>query len=237
MNNIETLVKEYVNIYAENPISAVLTCIVFTALIMAIITSFIIPAFDSGKEAIFCFILVFILISGGLYFAFFGRTGKSIDLKKEYNISLEEKQNKIELAYNKKSDSNAIIKDKFKVVFTKDNEENYYIYFDEKADEKKTTSFKEIQQFVKSQVDYEYYEAIDNFKIKDLSRNKNKHKEETTNNETDKTTVDELQKKLDELKKKENTKKEVSDKETNTEQLQKELNELKKKIDKKNTDE
>lgn len=240
MNNIETLVKEYVNIYAENPISAVLTCIVFTALIMAIITSFIIPAFDSGKEAIFCFILVFILISGGLYFAFFGRTGKSIDLKKEYNISLEEKQNKIELAYNKKGDSYANIKDKFKVVFTKDNEENYYVYLDEKADEKKTTSFKEIQQFVKGQIDYEYYEALDNFKIKDLSKNKRKQKEESVNNETDKTTIDELQKKLDELKKKESTKKETSDKEidkNSTEQLQKQLDELKKKIDKKNTDE
>ena len=127
--------------------------------------------------------------------------------------------------------------DKFKVVFTKDNEENYYAYFDEKADEKKTTSFKENQQFIKGQVDYEYYESLDNFKIKDLSKNKNKHKEETVNNETDKTTVDELQKKLDELKKKENTKKEVSDKENSTEQLQKELNELKKKIDEKNSDE
>lgn len=238
MNNIETLVREYANVYIESPITAVLTCVVFTALIMVIIMSFIIPVFDSGKEAVFGFMLIFILISGGLYFTFFGKSAKSIDLKKEYNITLEEKQNKIELNYNKKTDSNAIIKDKFKVVFTKDNEENYYVYFDEKADEKKTTSFKEIQQFVKGNVDYEYYEALDNFKIKDLS--KNKHKEETVNNETDKTTVDELQKKLDELKKKESTKKETSDKEidkNSTEQLQKQLDELKKKIDKKNTDE
>lgn len=166
----------------------------------------------------------------------------NVNMKQEYNITLEEKDKTIELLYNENKESSKYIKkeyikDKFKVVFTKDNEENYYIYFDEKADEKKTTSFKEIQQFVKSQVDYEYYEALDNFKIKDLSKNKNKHKEETDNNETDKTTVDELQKKLDELKKKENTKKEVSDKETNTEQLQKQLDELKKKIDKKNSDE
>ena len=86
----------------------------------------------------------------------------------------------------------------------------------------------------------ERHEALDNFKIKDLSKNKRKQKEETDNNETDKTTVDELQKKLDELKKKENTKKETSDKEidkNSTEQLQKQLDELKKKIDKKNTDE
>ena len=233
MNNLETLVKEYANVYIENPIIGVLTCMVFTALIMLFIT----PVFDSAKEALFGSVLILILISGGLYFAFFGKSAKSIDLKKEYNITLEEKQNKIELNYNKKSDSNAIIKDKFKVVFTKDNEENYYVYFDEKADEKKTTSFKEIQQFVKGQVDYEYYESLENFRLKDLSKNKRKQKEETIKDETDKTTVDELQKKLDELKKKENTKKEVSDKETNTEQLQKQLDELKKKIDKKNTEE
>lgn len=48
----------------------------------------------------------------------------------------------------------------------------------------------------------ERHEALDNFKIKDLSKNKRKQKEETDNNETDKTTVDELQKKLNELKKK-----------------------------------
>ena len=200
MNGLEILVREYANIYIERPIIAVLTCLVFTVLIMAII----IPVFDSGKEAVFGFMLIFILISGGLYFIFFGKTGKSIDLKREYNISLEEKQNKIELAYNKKADSYANIKDKFKVVFTKDNEENYYVYFDEKADEKKATSFKEIKQFVKSNVDYEYYEALENFKLKDLAKNKNKQKEETIKNETDKTTIDELQKQLDELKKERN---------------------------------
>ena len=234
MNSLETLVREYANVYIESPITAVLTCVVFTALIMAIIMSFVTPVFESGKEAVFGFMLIFILISGGLYFIFFGKTGKSIDLKREYNISLEEKQNKIELAYNKKADSYANIKDKFKVVFTKDNEENYYVYFDEKADEKKATSFKEIKQFVKSNVDYEYYEALENFKLKDLEKNKNKQKEETIKNETDKTTIDELQKKLDELKKKESTKKEVSDEQKTIEQLQKELDELKKERKNKN---
>ena len=191
---------------------------------------------DEDFQPLGCIFLIFMgfLIFGSYYHFFYS---KSIDLKKEYNVALEEKQNKLELTYNKKEDAFANARNKFKVVFTKDNEENYYVYLDEKADEKKTTSFKEIQQFVKGQVDYEYYEAIDNFKIKDLSKNKNKHKEETDNNKTDKTTVDELQKKLDELKKKENTKKEVSDEQKTTEQLQKELNELKKKIDKKNSDE
>ena len=230
MNSLETLVREYA--YVNNtPLELLLSATVGFVAAIVFITVF------KNKDCCLAFVGVsaYIIVSVGCYFMFFGKSEKSIDLKKEYNVILEEKQSKLELSYNRKDSSSADVKNKFKVVFTKDNEENYYAYFDEKVDEKKSTSFKEIQQFAKGQVDYEYYEALDNFKIKDLS--KNKHKEDTVNNETDKTTIDELQKKLDELKKKENTKKEVSDKETNTEQLQKELNELKKKIDKKNTDE
>lgn len=231
MNNLEILVREYA--YINTTVLGI-----FLSALVGFGAALVATTYSDDKDcSLFAGLFAFFVVSMGFYFVFFGKTEKSIDLKKEYNVTLEEKQSKLELSYNEKNSSSVNAKNKFKVVFTKDNEENYYIYFDEKADEKKTTSFKEIQQFVKSQVDYEYYKALDNFKIKDLSKNKNKHKEETDNNETDKTTVDELQKKLNELKKKENTKKEVSEKETNTEQLQKELNELKKKIDKKNTEE
>lgn len=226
MNSLETLVREYAYTGHGNR-ETMIICIVVVALLTLL--------FAINSDG---WLIVFLwLISGVLFFVFFSKSEQSIDLKKEYNAILEEKQNKIELIYYRKDKASENARNKFKVVFTKDNEENYYIYFDEKADEKKTTSFKEIQQFVKNQVDYEYYEALDNFKIKDLSKSKRKQKEESVDNETDKTTVDELQKQLDELKKKENTKKEVSEKETNTEQLQRELNELKKKIDKKNTEE
>ena len=231
MNNIENLVKEYVNM--GNTTGTLVLGVISTIILLLFLAPI---CLDEDFQPFGCIFLIFMgfLIFGSYYHFFYS---KSIDLKKEYNISLEEKQNKIELTYNKKEDAFANARNKFKVVFTKDNEEDYYVYLDEKADEKKSTSFKEIQQFVKGQVDYEYYEALDNFKIKDLSKNKRKQKEESVNNETEKTTVDELQKKLDELKKKENTKKEVSDKETSTEQLQKQLDELKKKIDKKNSDE
>lgn len=231
MNNLETLVREYA--YINTTVLGIFLSVLVGFGAALVLTTF----FEDGDCCLPVVLLAFIVVSASFYFIFFGKSEKSIDLKKEYNVILEEKQSKLELSYNRKDSSSADVKNKFKVVFTKDNEENYYIYFDEKADEKKTTSFKEIQQFVKDQVDYEYYEALDNFKIKDLSKNKRKQKEEADNNETDKTTVDELQKKLDELKKKENTKKEVSDEQKTTEQLQKELNELKKKIDKKSIDE
>ena len=231
MNNIENLVKEYANM--GNTTGTIVLGVISTIIVLLLLAPI---CLDEDFQPFGCIFLIFMgfLVFGSYYHFFYS---KSIDLKKEYNVVLEEKQNKLELSYNKKEDAFANARNKFKVVFTKDNEEDYYVYLDEKADEKKSTSFKEIQQFVKGQVDYEYYESLENFRLKDLSKNKNKQKEEAIKNETDKATIDELQKKLDELKKKENTKKEVSDKETNTEQLQKQLDELKKKIDKKNTDE
>ena len=234
MNNLETLVREYA--YVNTTVLEIFLSVLVGFGATLVLTTF----FEDEDCCLPIVLLAFIVVSASFYFIFFGKSEKSIDLKKEYNVSLEEKQSKLELSYNRKDSSSADVKNKFKVVFTKDNEENYYVYFDEKADEKKTISFKEIQQFVKGSVDYEYYEALENFKIKDLAKNKNKQKEETSRTETDKTTIEQLQKQLDELKKKENTKKETSDKEidkNSTEQLQKQLDELKKKIDKKNTDE
>ena len=228
MNNLEILVREYA--YINTTVLGI-----FLSALVGFGAALVATTFSDDKDcSLFAGLFAFFVVSMGFYFVFFGKTEKAIDLKKEYNVTLEEKQSKLELSYNRKNSFSGDVKNKFKVVFTKDNEENYYVYFDEKADEKKTTSFKEIQQFVKSQVDYEYYEALDNFKIKDLSKNKRKQKEETIKDETDKTTVDELQKKLDELKKKENTKKEVSDEQKTIEQLQKELNELKKERKKQN---
>ena len=228
MNNLEILVREYA--YINTTVLGI-----FLSALVGFGAALVATTFSDDKDcSLFAGLFAFFVVSMGFYFVFFGKTEKAIDLKKEYNVTLEEKQSKLELSYNRKNSFSGDVKNKFKVVFTKDNEENYYVYFDEKADEKKTTSFKEIQQFVKGQVDYEYYESLENFRLKDLSKNKRKQKEETIKDETDKTTVDELQKKLDELKKKENTKKEVSDEQKTIEQLQKELNELKKERKKQN---
>ena len=136
-----------------------------------------------------------------------------VDIKQEYNIKLEEKDKTIELLYNENKESSKYIKkeyikDKFKVVFTKDKENNYYIYFDDKAKDKKSVSIEEIQQFFKNNVDYAYYESLEKLRLKDLTQKDNKSSKRAD--------IEELEKKLNESK-------------NNTEQLEKELNELKKK--------
>ena len=136
-----------------------------------------------------------------------------VDIKQEYNITLEEKDKTIELLYNKNKESSKYIKkeyikDKFKIVFSKDKEEHYFVYFDDKVKNKKSISIEEIQQFFKNNVDYSYYESLEKFRLKDLSQKDNKSSKEAN--------IEDLEKKLNESK-------------NNTEQLEKELNELKKK--------
>ena len=136
-----------------------------------------------------------------------------VDIKQEYNITLEEKDKTIELLYNENKESSKYIKkeyikDKFKVVFSKDKEEHYFVYFDDKVKNKKSISIEEIQQFFKNNVDYSYYESLEKFRLKDLTQKDNKSSKEVD--------IEELEKKLNESK-------------NNTEQLEKELNELKKK--------
>lgn len=135
-----------------------------------------------------------------------------VNMKQEYNITLEEKDKTIELLYNENKESSKYIKkeyikDKFRVVFTKDNEEHYYVYFDDKIKDKKTITIEEIQQFFKNNIDYSYYESLEKFRLKDLTQKDNKSSKGTD--------IEELEKKLNESK-------------NNTEQLQKELDELKK---------
>ena len=136
----------------------------------------------------------------------------TVDIKQEYNITLEEKDKTIELLYNENKESSKYIKkeyikDKFKIVFSKDKEEHYYVYFDDKIKDKKSITIEEIQQFFKDNVDYTYYESLEKFRLEDLTQKDNKSSKEAN--------IEDLEKKLNESK-------------NNTEQLQKELDELKK---------
>ena len=133
----------------------------------------------------------------------------TVDIKQEYNITLEEKDKTIELLYNENKESSKYIKeeyikDKFKIVFSKDKEEHYYVYFDDKI---KDITIEEIKQFFKDNVDYAYYESLEKFRLEDLTQKDNKSSKEAN--------IEDLEKKLNESK-------------NNTEQLQKELDELKK---------
>ena len=164
-----------------------------------------------------------------------------VDIKQEYNITLEEKDKTIELLYNENKESSKYIKqnyikDKFKIVFSKDKEEHYYVYFDEKVKDKKAITIEEIQQFFRTNVDYSYYESLEKFKLKDITEKEDK-KHYTENKSYEEDNIEQLEKKLNELKEKKKVSNKKEIKKNNVEQLQKQLDELKKKIDEEKTDE
>lgn len=67
-------------------------------------------------------------------------------LKEDYNIEMKEKDNNIELNFNKKEEASDFFKDNFKVFFEKTNEDKYYVYFDENKKNKKEVSLNEIKE-------------------------------------------------------------------------------------------
>lgn len=192
MNSLETLVREYADANIENTSSQILMAVACIFLIMGVIT-FVFLGGENKIRGILGCIFVFFLLSSGYCLAFLLKSEKPIDLKKEYNISLEEKQSKLELSYNSKYNSHSYVKNKFKIVFSKDKENHYYIYFDDKAKDKKAITIEEIQQFFKDNVDYSYYESLEKFRLEDLSQKDNKSSKEVD--------IEQLQKELDELKK------------------------------------
>lgn len=75
---------------------------------------------------------------------------KSTILKENYNIKTKEKDEIIEVFFNKKKNSVGILKDdfkdNFKVFLEKTNEGKYYVYFDENKKDKKEVSLNEIKE-------------------------------------------------------------------------------------------
>ena len=59
---------------------------------------------------------------------------------------MKEKDNNIELIFNKKEESSDFFKDNFKVFFEKTNEDKYYVYFDENKKDKKEVNLNEIKE-------------------------------------------------------------------------------------------
>ena len=215
MNNLDELIREHIYNLSSGDINLTKAFLVIFFLLL-FLGAYLFYLGLSEKDLIIIFMGITILVN--FPFLMMSQWKKinfnvnEVDIKQEYNISLEEKDKTLELLYNGNKETSKYIKkeyikDKFKVVFTKDNEEHYYVYFDDKAEDKKSIKIEEIQQFFKNNVNYSYYESLEQFRLKDLSQKDNKSSKEAN--------IEDLEKKLNESK-------------NNTKQLEKELDELKK---------
>ena len=143
MNNLQKLIIEYA--LDRSSLSNTITLLILIPVLLILILS-------SSKISKTKFVLSFL---GILFIASFimykievnaKLSDASTILKEDYNIEMKEKDNNIELNFNKKEESSDFFKDNFKVFFEKTNEEKYYVYFDENKKEKKEVSLNEIKE-------------------------------------------------------------------------------------------
>ena len=216
MNSLDSLIREHIyNLSSEDINITKIYLVLF--FLLCFLGAYLFYLGFREKDLIIIFMGITILVNFPISMMYQWKkinfNINDVNMKQEYNITLEEKDKTIELLYNENKKSSKYIKkeyikDKFKIVFSKDKEEHYYVYFDDKIKDKKSITIEEIQQFFKDNVDYSYYESLEKFRLEDLTQKDNKSSKEVD--------IEELEKKLNESK-------------NNTEQLEKELNELKKK--------
>lgn len=244
MNSLDNLIRENINNLSSATINNDKILLIFIGVLCLLALVLLIFGFRCGD---FSSVLIGIMML--FLFPFLGMDTwnemnfnvKDVDIKREYNVALEENDKTIELLYSENKESSKYIKqnyikDKFKIVFSKDKEEHYYVYFDEKVKDKKAITIEEIQQFFRTNVDYSYYESLEKFKLKDITEKEDK-KHYTENKSYEEDNIEQLEKKLNELKEKKKVSNKKEIKKNNVEQLQKQLDELKKKIDEEKTDE
>lgn len=143
MNNLQKMITEYA--LDRSSLSDTITLLILVPVLLILILS-------SSKISQKKFVLSFF---GILFVVFFitykininaKLSNRSTILKEDYNIEMKEKDNNIELIFNKKEESSDFFKDNFKVFFQKTNEEKYYVYFDENKKDKKEVSLNEIKE-------------------------------------------------------------------------------------------
>ena len=144
MNNLQKLITEYT---VDNKVFSEETFyLMFLLLIIIIVLLILLP---QVVVVVIIFSFVFYVFSPTSIFKT-NTPDKSVILKENYNIEMKEKDELIELGFNKKKKSTGFLKDNFKdnfkVYLEKTNEEKYYIYFDENKKDKKEVSLNEIKE-------------------------------------------------------------------------------------------
>ena len=182
MNGLDSLIREHINNLSTADINITKTYLVLFFLLWFVGAYLFYLGFRE-KDWIIIFMGITILINFPISMMYQWKkinfNVNDVDIKQEYNIKLEEKDKTIELLYNENKETSKYIKkeyikDKFKIVFSKDKEEHYFVYFDDQIKDKKSISTEEIQQFFKDNVDYTYYESLEKFRLKDLTEKDNK---------------------------------------------------------------
>ena len=130
MNNLQELITEY----------ALKTDVIFDKaflymFILALVTFILFFIFPPRVVVV----IFYSILLTGFFVAFKMKSSedRTIILKENYNIEMKEKDDLIEVKFNKKENNSTNVRDTFKVFLEKTNEDKYYVYFDDNKKDKK----------------------------------------------------------------------------------------------------
>ena len=193
MNNLEIFILKHVtlDVWSSESIPFIILFIFLSAFLTAMFSMLVASFYDDGngvpkenykkiKTIASILFVIFISICLMLFY-----NDNKVDLKgpvdfnSKYNITTEEKDNIIELNYNKKPifrDDNSMW-NYFKVAIKKTTNEKYYVYFNENTEDRQELTEEDVKgtiENIRKSENYEFDEKTEKINLNELQQKDNK---------------------------------------------------------------
>lgn len=193
MNNLEIFILKHVtlDIWSSESIPFIILFIFISAFLTAFVGLFVYSIYDDGNglskensQKIKTIASILFVVFMSICLMLFYNDNKvnikgPVDFNSKYNITTEEKDNIIELNYNKKPiflNDNSMW-NHFKISIKKTTNEKYYVYFDENAGDKKEITEEDVKRTIENirkSENYEFDEKAEKINLHELQQKDNK---------------------------------------------------------------
>ena len=192
MNNLEIFILKHVtlDIWSSESIPFILLFIFISAFLTAMLSMLFVSFYDDGNgiskensKKIKTIASTLFVISMSICLMLFYNDNKvnlkgPVDFNSKYNIAIEEKDNIIELNYNKKS---IFVEDTsmwnyFKINIKKTNSGKYYVFFNGNAEDKKEITEEDVKgtiENIRKSENYEFDEKTEKINLNELKQKDN----------------------------------------------------------------
>lgn len=193
MNNLEIFILKHVtlDIWSSEAIPFIILFIFLSAFLTAILSMLVASFYDDGNgiskensQKIKSIASILFVIFMSICLMLFYNDNKvdlkgAVDFNSKYNITTEEKDNIIELNYNKKPIfvEDTSMWNHFKINIKKTTNERYYVYFNENTEDKKEITVEDVKgtiENIRKSENYETDEKTEKINLHELQQKDNK---------------------------------------------------------------
>lgn len=208
MNNLEIFILKHVtlDIWSSESIPFILLFIFISAFLTAMLSILFVSFYDDGnglskensKKIKTIASTLFVIFMSICLMLFYNDNKVNIkgpvDFNSKYNITTEEKDNIIELNYNKKPIfvEDTSMWNHFKINIKKTNKDKYFVYFNENTEDKKEISKEDVKstiENIRKSENYEFDEKTEKINLNELLQKDTDNNKEISENKENKTNL------------------------------------------------